>query len=348
MIEIIYFSSGDFGVPTLNELITDCKSNIRVRGVVTSKDKVHFNDERIFDIASKNDIPCIIPNNDDELQKFLNDVGKVDLYCVISYKKLSNRILSLVNGNAINIHASVLPFLRGAAPINWAIRLGFKQTGLTAFKLSDKIDQGDILKYEITDIYETDNYETLFKRLSAMCTKFAPTAIVSYMEKVKNNTLEELQQQINIGVKNHLLNAPKVTHPDYWSTWDCMTEEEINNLYKSTTDGLHGVLKVYHRTSYDVNFNPIYSIKIWDYEFVKYDWKWENRGFVHSDGKNYLYVPINHKGSLARTVPRGFALSIKEIQVEGRKRMSIEEFLRGFKYFRKDDYLIDIASPHKK
>ena len=161
---VVFFSSGDFGIPTLKALIENEKYN--VKGVVTSNDKAVYNDKRIADIADANGIPCCIPSNDDELYYFLenikddkSDFGNNLYYCVISYKKLSDRILSLVDGRAMNVHASILPFLRGAAPINWAIRLGFKETGLTAFKLSDKIDRGDIINSMFVNINDDETYD---------------------------------------------------------------------------------------------------------------------------------------------------------------------------------------------
>jgi len=174
---VVFFSSGDFGIPTLKALIENEKYN--VKGVVTSNDKAVYNDKRIADIADANGIPCCIPSNDDELYYFLenikddkSDFGNNLYYCVISYKKLSDRILSLVDGRAMNVHASILPFLRGAAPINWAIRLGFKETGLTAFKLSDKIDRGDIINSMFVNINDDETYDSLFKKLSDKCVDF--------------------------------------------------------------------------------------------------------------------------------------------------------------------------------
>lgn len=336
-INIVFFSSGDFGIPTLKELIKSEKYN--VKGVVTSKDKVIYNDKRVVDIAKENKIPFCIPKDEDELYDFLSSINEEpSFYCVISYKKLSDRILSLVNGRAINVHASVLPFLRGAAPINWAIRLGFKQTGLTAFRLSDKIDSGDIIMYECVDIKDDDTYDTLFKRLSNKCVNLTKVSINQYflMNNVTDNP--SFTPQINIGLKRDVLVAPKITKK-YWDGWLRLTMEEIDRLFKSSSNGLP--CKIYVIDD-DKNVQcDVFDAKIWDYEFIS-NFEEGSDGVnwypTECDGKTYIRVAF---GDQVEKV-----LLIKEIQLEGRKRMYIEDFLRGFKYTRnnKDNYRLVISS----
>lgn len=320
-INIIFFSSGDFGIPTLQLLLMNDVFN--VKGIVTSKDKVIYNNKRIADIANENGIPYIIPRDDDELIGFISGIlygCKFLSYCVISYKKLSNEVLSLVNGRAINIHASILPYLRGAAPINWAIRLGFKQTGLTAFKLSDKIDCGDIITTTVVDIDDNDNYDRLFEKLSDKCANFTIRAFLQYIAtNIGGLEINNFCQQPNIGIKSDILVAPKI-NAQYWNNWLCMKDNEIDRLFKSTSNGLP--CKMYAVNEDDEREFYEYNVKIWNYEFVTDDGKC-------TDYKHYLNVPlINQKGTV---------LSIKEIQLEGKKRLSIEEFLRGFKYTRKSE-----------
>ena len=237
---IVFFSSGDFGIPTLKALIEDKRYN--VKGIVTSKDKVVYNDKRILDIAKENGIPCCIPSNEEELYCFLEPIKNNEFetdnnlyYCVISYKKLSDRILSLVEGRAMNIHASILPFLRGAAPINWAIRLGFKQTGLTAFKLSDKIDCGDIIYSMFVDINKDETYDSLFEKLSNKCADFTMCSLNRF--RIMSITDSDGKHQPNIGVKSDILVAPKITMK-YWDGWLNLSMDEIDRLFRSTSNGL--------------------------------------------------------------------------------------------------------------
>lgn len=328
--DIVFFSSGDFGIPTLQTLLVN--DNFNVKGIVTSKDKVVYNKKKIADIASENGIPYIIPRNDDELIGFISGIlneCKFLTYCVISYKKLSDEILSLVDGRAINIHASVLPYLRGASPINWAIRLGFKQTGLTAFKLSNKIDCGDIITTTVVDIDATDNYDSLFKKLSYKCADFTIPALLQYIAtNISGLDGNNLCQQPNIGVSSNILVAPKIKG-NYWNGWSYMKTDEINRLFKSTPNGLPCKLYVVNKDD-DRDFYE-YNVKIWRYNFVPNE---EN----YTDYKHYLNIPLL---SQPETM-----ISIKEIQLEGKKRLDIAEFLRGFKYTRKgeSDYRLEFST----
>lgn len=332
-INLVYFSSGDFGVPTLKALVEHKDFNIKA--IVTSRDKVVYNDKRIVEIAKENDIPCCIPNVEDELYSFLSSIKEDNLcYCVISYKKLSERILSLVDGRAINIHASILPFLRGAAPINWAIRLGFKQTGLTAFKLSNKIDAGDVIETERVDIDNNETYETLFKKLSYRCVDFTCSAMHTF-NLIDN---DRFIPQLNVGIRRDILTAPKITK-NYWNGWQNLSMEEIDRLFRSTPDGLPCKLLVATNT----NSIPIISFKakIWKYEFIP-NFEDGSDGVnwypTECDGKHYIRVAF---GNQVEKV-----MSIKEIQISGKKKLSIEEFLRGFKYTRdgKSNYRLIISS----
>jgi methionyl-tRNA formyltransferase len=315
---IIYFSSGDFGVKTLQFLVN---SNVNVKAVVTSKGKNKYSDISIKEVANANDIPCYIPNSEDELYKFLKGFTDIDMYVVISYKKLSNRILDLVNWVAINIHASILPFLRGAAPINWAIRNGFKETGLTAFMLSEKIDCGKVLRTITTKIDDNETYLSLFNKLSYLCPDFTLQTIKDF-----ESGRCHLFEQVNIGVDKYkeLFNAPKI-NPKYWGDWLCLSMNEIDCLFRSTDEGLpiklYAVNRDDHREYYE------FDCKIWDFDFIPNFEEGSdgvNWDLTECDGKNYIRVVF---GTQVEKV-----ISIKEIQLLGKKRMKIKDFLNGFKY----------------
>ena len=265
---IVFFSSGDFGIPTLKALIEDKRYNIK--GIVTSNDKVVYNDKRILDIAKENGIPYCIPSNEEELYHFLEPIKDTEsefgnnlYYCVISYKKLSDRILSLVEGRAMNVHASILPFLRGAAPINWAIRLGFKQTGLTAFRLSDKIDCGDIIRWTFVDMDVDETYDSLFLKLSDKCVDFTMGSL--NMFRIISITGTGEGHQPNIGVKSDILVAPKITLK-YWDGWLSLSMIEISRLFRSTSYGLP--CKLYVIDSDKNKPCDVFNAKIWNYEFI--------------------------------------------------------------------------------
>ena len=338
---IVFFSSGDFGIPTLKALIEDKRYNIK--GIVTSNDKVVYNDKRILDIAKENSIPYCIPSNEEELYHFLEPIKDTEsefgnnlYYCVISYKKLSDRILSLVEGRAMNVHASILPFLRGAAPINWAIRLGFKQTGLTAFRLSDKIDCGDIISSIFVDIDVDETYDSLFVKLSYKCVDFTMGSL--NMFRIISITGTGEGHQPNIGVKSDILVAPKITLK-YWDGWLSLSMIEISRLFRSTSNGLP--CKLYVIDSDKNKPCDVFNAKIWNYEFIP-NLEEGSEGVnwypTECDGKHYIRVAFGYQVEKV--------MSIKEIQLSGKKKMGVEEFLRGFKYTRnnEDNYRLVISS----
>ena len=155
---ILFFGSGDFPVRTLEHLIN---TGYDISGVVTSHDKNHFEEKRVRDIARENNIDCITVGStrEPELLQWL-DAHPAEIFCVISFKYLPKEVLTRASLCAFNIHASLLPFLRGAAPINRAILYGFKETGLTAFRLTDKIDCGNILENTKVSIDAVENFGT--------------------------------------------------------------------------------------------------------------------------------------------------------------------------------------------
>lgn len=326
---IIFFSSGDFAAKTLHLLTKgfaeDYGFNVNVKGIVTSNGKAKYYPMTIKEIAIDNNIPYCIPKSEDELYDFLNGFTNIDLYIVISYKKLSKRILDIVNGKAINIHASVLPFLRGAAPINWAIRNGFKETGLTSFYLNDKIDCGNIINSTTIGIDENETFETLYKKLSDRC----PTFLMGTLDTITVNENCVGNKQINLGIESkypELFKAPKITN-HYWGDWLCLNQKEIDCLFRSTNEGLP--IKLYAVNRDDNREYYEFDAKIWDFEFAlnfEEDSDNVNLDLTECDGKNYIRVVFDTQIEKV--------ISIKEIQLSGKKKLGIKEFLRGFKYSR--------------
>lgn len=319
--KIIFFASGDFAVPTLKHLL---ENNYSIIGIVSSKDKVIFNDKRIVDLAEEYNIPYVIPN-DLEDESFVNWLRQKnpDIFCVISYKKLPDVILSIPNTCAFNVHASLLPFLRGAAPINWAIRNGYKETGLTAFLLNDKIDCGNILSNEKVSIKETDDYKSLFQELSIKCCSFTRKVIDNIILHEKFYLNKSISQSVLPNTIGNILKAPKINQ-DYFKDWDYLNADEFIRLIRSVKpiDGIPMKMVILQETCGE-NFmtNEIIKklrCKIYNAEKVNTN----HDKTIMTDGKEYIFLRLNN----------GECVSIKEIQLEGKKRLDVKEFLRGFKY----------------
>lgn len=328
--KIIFFASGDFAIPTLEQMIVD---GFNIKGIVTSnKDKIRFNKKTIKDIACENDIPFYLINKSVEMKNksFIEWIKSfdADYFCVISFKKLPDEILDIPKKSAFNVHASLLPELRGAAPINWAIRLGHSKTGLTAFELTDEIDKGNIIDKTECNIYANDNFGTLFNRLSLKCVDF--TINLFNNKEIKGT---EIQNEFIDNCK-----APKLGR-DYFYKWYNRDITECKNILRSVYpfDGLPISIYVHYNNGEEESLNRL-NAKIYDFQDDSYIGSLKDLFF-----KDYNETITDKKGYLAIRHKNGHTIYITEIQLEGRKRLSIEEFLRGFKYFKKEGYKVSVG-----
>ena len=330
---VVFFASGDFAIDTFEMLINN-GSNIV--GLVTSNDKVKFHKETIAEIAYGLNIPTYtVKNNNLEEDEFLYDWLKRvngDIFCVISFKKLPQNIIKLAKKCAFNVHASLLPFLRGSAPINWAIRLDYKETGLTAFVLNDKIDCGDIIANHKVKIATGEKYTTLYKKLSDACVDFTDFVINDILQEP--NWKKHLISQPTCNETNeHIHKATKINSKYFECHWKNFYGFEIKSLVDSVDDvGLPCTINV------EDNEHNItkYPIKIYDVEVLDEE---EEDMFVtlKSDGKTYIKLYTLYGSS---------CVAIKKIQLVGKKVMDVETFLNGFRYFREGNntvYITDLV-----
>ena len=323
---ILFFGSGDFPVRTFKKLIAD---GYEISGLVTSKDRVFFENERLIEIAQNNGIPTYMPKSMDEpeLLEWI-DEHPADIFCVISYKFLKNEILEKAQNIAFNIHASLLPFLRGANPISWAIMNEFTETGLTAFVLDDKIDSGDILENEKVSIDENENYGTLYEKLAAICPEFTEKVIDTictggYQTRIK-------QQDIPQGDADKLLFcAPKIDSSFTTIPENPLKSKMLYRIIKSITPkwALHIPIKVYALNEDGVRtLVKTFDMKVYDAEIVKMERDVVNdvNRVIHTDFQTKMYFFENRFEE--------DALSLKKVQIPGKKILDIEEFLRGLQY----------------
>ena len=326
-IKILFFGSGEFPLETFQKLCS--LDDIEVVGLVTSKDKPMFKNHKVkslYEVAEENNIPTLVIGStfsDEDIEWIRKH--KAQFNVVISFKKLPQEVIDSAQ-YSFNVHASILPYFRGAAPINHAIRLGCKQTGLTAFMLSDKIDCGQIITNRVVDIEDDDNFETLFNKLAHECISFTEDVIHRLFEgrfllSAQVNYADNMSNDARKWFK-----APKIDNR-YATGWMYdLTPNEIRNLYRSIfpNDGL------YLWMSFDDdNTHKEFEFKIWDFEIkhvepivILNEDNWEYK----TDGRTYFAISILKSCN--------DYLFIKEIQMSGKKRMDIETFLRGFaRYF---------------
>jgi methionyl-tRNA formyltransferase len=291
----------DFSIPSLKILI---ESKHNVLAVVTAPDKQRGRGQKISstpvkEYAIKQKLPVLQPDRLKNNSSFVEELKKfdADLYVVVAFRILPPEVFEIPKFGSFNLHASFLPKYRGAAPIQWALINGEIETGLTTFKLAEKVDTGNIYLQVKIEIKPDDNLETLHDKLSAEGAKIVLDTV---------NLIESgdfiLREQDN----SPATPAPKITKEVAKINWN-KPAYQIHNLVR----GLSPVPGAYFEFESKL-------IKIYKTELVKRE---DLKPFEFHQSKKELIVGCGEN-----------ALSILELQQEGKKRMMVEEFLRGFSF----------------
>jgi len=203
--KIVYMGTPAFACPPLEALHN---SRHEILTVVTGADKEIGRGRKIIPTeiakqAEKLKIPILKPASlkDASLYEMLSEL-KPDLIVVIAFRILPKKLFMLPKYGSINIHGSLLPKYRGAAPINWALINGEKETGLSAFYLKKKVDTGDIILREKITIEDSDNFDSLYGKLSVLAAPF----LLKTIELIENGQAKPLPQDESV-----VSNAPKIT-----------------------------------------------------------------------------------------------------------------------------------------
>ena len=295
--KIIFMGNPDFALPTLKLL---CKSTgIDIVAVVSNPPKPigrkrKLKQTAIGNYASINNLTLIEPASffDNSLITTLESLNS-DLFIVVAYRILPDQILAIPKYGSINLHASLLPNYRGAAPIQWVLMNGEKQTGVTTFYIDTKVDYGDILLKESVEILDEDNFQTLSKKLSEV----GAETIFKTINKVRSLNSEPIKQNKGIFKK-----APKISKDMFFINWN-WNAEKIHNWIRGLSN-----MSFYWGEK---------RIKVYKTVFSK---------------SNLINIP----GRIYEKTNRSFIiessdglLSLKEIQQEGKSRMSIQDFMAG-------------------
>jgi len=294
----------DFAVPSLKILV---KNLYNVVAVVTAPDKpagrgLKLKASPVKEYAESVNIPVLQPVNLKD-PAFLEELKSynANLQIVVAFRMLPESVWNMPEIGTFNLHASLLPQYRGAAPINWAIINGEKETGITTFFLKHEIDTGDIIFQEKEPIYIEDNFETLYGRLMNL----GADLVLNTVHAIKNDAIVPKPQIMSKELKP----APKISKDTGKIDWS-KSSSEIENLIR----GLSPIPSAW--TILNDKVLKIYKASIVNAINVENP---EQKAFL-CDNKTYLYFRTGN----------GY-LSLEEIQLEGKKRMMIDEFLRGYK-----------------
>lgn len=301
---IIFMGTPDFAVASLAALLNAGKE---VVAVVTTPDKPAGRGQKMHESAVKKyavaqGLPILQPEKlrDPEFVNTLQSY-EADLQVVVAFRMLPEIVWNMPPHGTINVHASLLPQYRGAAPINHAIIQGERVSGVTTFLLQHEIDTGNILFTQEVEITEKDNAGTLHDKLMQAG---AETLIRTVNAIEQNNTEPIPQAQLE---NSALKTAPKIFKETCMIQWDRPTEQVYNQIR-----GLSP-----YPAAWTMFHNKVLKI----YETEKAEATDCAAGEYSTDGKTYLSF-ATQDGSLR----------INSLQIEGKKRMLIDEFLRGYRF----------------
>jgi len=304
---IVFMGTPEFAAYHLQKLV---ENGYKVVGVITAVDKPAGRGKKLKESAVKQyaktlDIPVLQPKNL-KSEEFLEDLKALqpDLQIVVAFRMLPEKVWRLPRLGTFNMHASLLPDYRGAAPINWAIINGEKQTGVTTFFIDDKIDTGEIILQEKVDILPEDNASSLHDKLMQ---KGAELVIktVDLIEKGEVKTTP--QPQVDLPKK-----APKLRPENTRINWE-KPAEKIHNFIRG--------LAMYPGAWTMLQLNEKEEPKKW----IIYQSRFENKKHDEPVGK----ITAGKK-ELKIAVPDGFIYP-EIVKLQGKKQMDIRSFLNGIR-----------------
>ena len=310
--KIIFFGTPDFAVNSLNAI----NSKFTVDYVVTTPDKRSGRGQKIQEseikkYAINNNISFLQPDDlkDSIFIEKIKDI-KPDLMIVVAFKKLPSELISIPKFGTINLHASLLPEYRGAAPINWCIINGETKTGVTTFFINEDIDQGDILLQKDIKINDDDDFESLYLKLSNLGAEL----LVNTIEGVITKKIKSFKQEKN----NEYNLAPKLTSENTRIDWNLSVQKIISKIKGlSPRPGAWTMIK---NGDDEIRMKILKAKEKMDYNSNK-----KNGNIVTENGELLI---INSSGITNCVI----------IQLENKRKMHAKELINGFK-FHKNSYV---------
>ena len=302
-LRIIFMGTPDFAVASLDALV---KAKYNIVGVITAPDKPagrgrKLRQSAVKEYAEQHSLNILQPGNLKNLQ-FLETLKNLnaDLQIVVAFRMLPKVVWSMPKNGTFNLHASLLPDYRGAAPINWAIINGEKTTGLTTFFINEKIDTGAVILQKEVEISEKDTVGDLHDKLMVI----GSDLVTKTVDLIENNNYH---LKVQVSEENKL--APKLNKDNCKINW----QDTLNNIYNH----IRGLDPYPAAWATLVNNDDRIEVKIYYSEKIKEQHHFET-GTVVSNNKE-----------LKVAVKNGF-LNILEIKLAGKRKMDTKSLLNGF------------------
>jgi methionyl-tRNA formyltransferase len=310
-LRIVFMGTPEFAVASLDALV---KAGFNIVGVITAPDKpggrgMQLQQSAVKKYAVENNLTVLQPEklkNPDFLAALQS--LHADLQIVVAFRMLPEVVWNMPPMGSVNLHGSLLPQYRGAAPINWAVINGEKETGVTTFKLKHEIDTGDILLQESFLINENDTAGEVHDTMKTI----GAQVLVKTVKGLCDGTLKETPQ--SLAISSELSAAHLLKHAPKIFTDTCKIDfhkniEEVHNLIRGLSPFPGAFTNFAGKT-----------LKIYRTEKITSSAS-STPGEYETDGKNYLRFACTN----------GYII-VKELQLEGKKKMTTEEFLRGYRF----------------
>lgn len=309
-LRIVYMGTPEFAVESLRCLV---EGGYNVVGVITMPDKPAGRGHKlqyspVKQYALEHHLPLLQPEKLKN-EEFLDQLRawQADLQIVVAFRMLPQVVWAMPRLGTFNLHASLLPQYRGAAPINWAVINGETETGITTFFLKQEIDTGEVIQQVRVPIADTDDVGMVHDRLMMLGGKL----VTETVDAILNGTVKPISQE-QMPVTGELHAAPKIFKETCRIDW--------NRPVKQVYDFIRGLSP--HPTAWtelhQEGLAPV-VLKIYESEKLLQTHSLP-AGTVQTDGKTYLRV----------AVPDGF-VGIRSLQLPGKKRLRVDELLRGFR-----------------
>ena len=315
-LRIVYMGTPEFAVESLKRLV---EGGYNVVGVVTMPDKPMGRHGSVLQgspvklYAESQGLKILQPVNlkDEAFVEELRSL-QADLQIVVAFRMLPEVVWNMPKWGTFNLHASLLPQYRGAAPINWAVMNGDTETGITTFFLKHEIDTGDIIQQVKVPIADTDNVEIVYDKLMML----GGDLVLETVDKILDGTVSAIPQEEIIRSETELRPAPKIFKETCRIDWN----KGVKGVYDHVR-GLSPYPAAWTELCVPEGSRQVLKIYETEKQFMEHTLP---VGMVDTDGKTYFRIAVKD----------GY-VNLLSIQLAGKKRMSVGDFLRGYRHVEK-------------